>query len=373
MHPRRRILHVFSTFGIGGPQVRFANLVEHLGDRLQHSIVAMDGNYDCRARLNPALDIAYPEIAAGKRQTLANVARFRRALRELRPDVMVTCNWGAIEWSIANLVPLVRHIHIEDGFGPEEADGQIRRRVIARRACLRRSTIVVPSRTLWRIAIDRWKLPAGRVHYIPNGIDCARFAAAASGHRGRHWPGEGPVIGAVASLRAEKNLARLLDAFARVVQDRPSRLVVVGDGAERAALEAQARGLGVAGCVHFAGHIADPAPLYPSFDLFALSSNTEQMPLSLVEAMAAGLPVAATRVGDVCDMVSAENRPFIAAADAAALAEAMRPLLSDSDLRARIGAANQDKALRLYDQQRMFEAYEALLTGSVPAPCGVAA
>src|SRR5579864_7078129 len=186
------ILHVFSSFGVGGPQVRFATLAAHLGDRFRHSIVAMDGDYTCRARLDPGLDIAYPATAFCKGRTVANVMRFRKQLRELRPNILVTNNWGSIEWSIANAVPVVRHIHIEDGFGSEERNVQIRRRVWARRAFLRRSTIVVPSHALYRIATKIWRLPEKRVQYIPNGIDCARFARRAGGMK---WPGDGVVIG----------------------------------------------------------------------------------------------------------------------------------------------------------------------------------
>jgi glycosyltransferase involved in cell wall biosynthesis len=173
-----------------------------------------------------------------------------------------------------------------------------------------------------------------------------------------------PVIGTVAALRGEKNLARLLRAFALLQQ--PARLVIVGDGPERAALEALALELGIADRTSFTGHLASPQDAYRHFDLFALSSDTEQMPLSVLEAMASGLAVAATDVGDVATMLAAENRPFVVARNAAALAEAMAALLADPARQRAIGAANRARAERDYDQETMFQAYAALF-GGVPA------
>jgi glycosyltransferase involved in cell wall biosynthesis len=348
------LLHVFSTFAVGGPQVRFAALANRFGRRWRHAIVAMDGDVACRERLDPALEVSFPAVALRKGDTMGNLWRYRRALLELRPDVLVTYNWGAIEWAAANLLVRRQHIHIEDGFGWEERARQLPRRVWTRRLVLRRATVALPSRTLERIALEVWRLPPGRVRYLPNGIDVSRFPQAEGG-------GEVPAIGTVAALRGEKNLARLLQAFALL--RRPARLVIVGDGPERAALEALARELGIAGAVRFTGHLAAPQEVFRTFDLFALSSDTEQMPLSVLEAMASGLAVASTDVGDVAVMLAGENRPFVVAHDAAALAEAMTALLADPARRCAIGAANRARAERDYDQETMFQAYAALFDG----------
>ncbi|MFL5288253.1 MAG: glycosyltransferase, partial [Rhodopila sp.] len=288
--------------------------------------------------------------------------RFHRKLRVWRPDVLVTCNWGAIEFALANLLPVARHLHVVDGFGPEERAAQIPRRVLIRRLALSRSPVVLPSRTLVGIANDVWKLPARVIRYVPNGIDLGRFAAAADGTRRAPGRGAGAsVIGTVAALRAEKNLARLLRAVAAVPG---CRLVIVGDGPERPALTALAAALGIADRVSFAGHQAETPDFYAQFDLFALSSDTEQMPLSVIEAMASGLSVAATDVGDVRPMLAAENAPFVTALDDAALAAAIAALAADPALRQRIGVANLAKARRDFDQAAMFAAYGALWRGT---------
>lgn len=356
MNARKPIaLHVFSTFAVGGPQVRFAALAAHLGDAWRHIIVAMDGNTACRERLPPGLDVSFPDIDHRKGAMLGNAWGFRRYLKAWRPDVMVTSNWGSIEWAMANFLPVVRHIHIEDGFGPEERTTQLPRRVWMRRIFLRRVQVVVPSLTLREIATRVWRLPKPR--YVPNGIDLERFAVARPGG------GAVPVIGTVAALRAEKNLARLLRAFRLIADETKAELMIVGDGPMREDLQSLAAELGVGARVRFAGHTDQAQDFYRHFDIFALSSDTEQMPLSVLEAMASGLPVAATDVGDVRAMLAGGNGGFVVPQDDARLADALRRLLADPLSARAIGAANREKAAHDYDQKAMFATYAALLRG----------
>jgi glycosyltransferase involved in cell wall biosynthesis len=353
---QRKILHVFSTFAVGGPQVRFCTLTDRLGPAWHHDVVAMDGNTACRERVAPGVSIDFPGMDIKKGDTLGNVRRFAKTLRARRPDLLVTYNFGAIEWALANLFARRPHVHIEDGFGPEERGRQLPRRVLLRRLVLRRATVALPSQTLWRIAIQTWRLPPARVRYLPNGIDLARFADGPK----LDWPGEGPVIGTVAALRAEKNLPRLLRAFALLRGDRPARLVLVGDGPERPGLETLAATLGLGSSVIFAGHMADTSRAYRGFDVFALSSDTEQMPMSVLEAMAAALPVAATDVGDVAAMLADDNRPFVVRPDETALAGAFNTLLDAPARRVALGAANRARAQRDFDEAAMVRAYAAL-------------
>jgi L-malate glycosyltransferase len=113
--------------------------------------------------------------------------------------------------------------------------------------------------------------------------------------------------------------------------------------------------------VHLPGHVDDPAIAAGLFDLFALSSDSEQFPLSVIEAMAAALAVASPAVGDVSEIVSAENARFIApAGDEPALAAAIAALAADEGLRRRIGAANQVRALREFDETAMAQRYGAI-------------
>ena len=153
------LLHVFPTFSVGGAQVRFAALANRFGRSWRHAIVSLDGASGCAARLSPELDVTFPQFIARKGDLLGNLRAIWHLLSTLRPDIMVTSNWGSIEWAIANSVPSPfavrpRHIHTEDGFGPEERATQLPRRVMTRRVALRRSAVVLPSRTLLRIATE---------------------------------------------------------------------------------------------------------------------------------------------------------------------------------------------------------------------------
>ena len=347
------IAHIFPTFAVGGAQVRFAAIANHFGREFRHIIVSLDGNLACRERLDSGLDAEFPTIPAQKNAMLSNAWRYRSLLCQWRPDTLVTCNWGAIEFALANLLPVTRHLHVTDGFGPEERNTQLPRRVLIRRLALSFSPSVFPSRNLVRIARDIWKLPPSRIHYVSNGIDLVRFATGGS-RRG----GPDAVIGTVAALREEKNLSRLIRAFATLPA---GRLVIVGDGPERSALTALAATLGIADRVTFAGHRQDTPDFYASFDIFALSSDTEQMPLSVIEAMASGLPVVSTDVGDVKTMVSEANARFVTSMDA--FGAALRDLTADPVLRTRLGADNRAKAHRDFDQATMFATYGALWRG----------
>jgi len=351
------LLNVFSSFEMGGAQVRFAAIANHFGRHYRHSIMAMDGNYANAARLRPDLDVTI-ETLPPSRGTLTNRRNFRAVLRSRQPSCLITYNWGAIEWAMANVPNLVRHIHIEDGFGPEESDRQLLRRVLARRLLLRRSTVVVPSRKLESIATGIWKLSRSSVRYIPNGIDCARFSQTGISSLPER---DGRLtIGTVAALRAEKNLVRMMDAF-RLVRERcDCRLVIAGDGPVRAELEAYSAKLGLAPHVTFTGNRTDVERVYAALDIFLLSSDTEQMPTAVIEAMASGLPVVATDVGDVAGMVARENAPFVVPMDANALARATLSLLADESLRRRVGAENRIRALRKYSDTAMFAAYGEL-------------
>jgi glycosyltransferase involved in cell wall biosynthesis len=356
------VMHVFPTFAIGGAQVRFAALANRYGARWRHAVVSLDGRTDCAARIGSHVPLTLLPAPVEKGEGPLRLWKIRRALVALRPHALVTSNWGSSDWvAVARTIPGLRHIHTEDGFGPDEAAGQKPRRVLFRRVMLRRSAVVLPSLTLLGHARDLWRLPARCLHYIPNGLDLARFNPAGP-RAALDLPGEGPVIGTVARLRGEKNLGRLLRACAGV--EAPWRLVIVGDGPEQPALERLAAELGIAARVRLLGHVEDPAALYRALDVFALSSDTEQMPFSVLEAMASGLAVASTDVGDVRAMLAPEQGAFVVAKDDAALAGALARLLADAALRGRLGAVNRAKAEAEYDAARMFAAYAGLIDGT---------
>lgn len=355
MTQQKHLLHIFPTFAVGGSQMRFAQLVRLHADRYRHTVIALDGNC-AMAECLPQDRVTLRPVDYDKRDLIASLKTFRRTLSTIRPDVLMTYNWGAIEWAIVNRFGKpIRHLHVEDGFGPEEAAGQLHRRAWTRRFALagRHTSVILPSRTLEGIARTTWKLSPTRLNYIPNGINFARFA-------GRPENADGTVtIGTVATLRREKNIARLIEAF-RNLRERCSarkiRLVIVGDGPERPALEMLAADLGLSDNVLFAGASTHPEDWLRKMDIFALSSDTEQMPFGVLEAMAAGLPVAATAVGDVKMMVADRNAPFVVEAGPA-FERALETLAGNAALRREVGTENAKRAAELFDENVMADRY----------------
>ena len=367
------VLHVFASFGYGGVPIRMSRIINHLGRRYRHCVVALDGCFDSRSRIEPTIDIRYLDVETTKGNPFQAVWQARRAIAGLRPDLVMTYNWGAVEWAMAaSLLRGCRQIHCESGFGLEEARRQIPRRALFRRLALRRiESLIVPSQTLVEIARTAWRIDPAKIVCIPNGVEIARFArppdpraleaAGLTAQPGRLR------VGTAAPLRPEKNVARLVRAFARLPRELDAGLVILGDGGERGALESLARELGIAERVVFAGHVEAPERLLGALDLFVLSSETEQMPNSLIQAMAAGLPVAATDVGDIGRILPELNRPYVVPAEGdRPLAEAMEALLGDRQLRVALGRANSEQVRENYGEGLMLDRYTAVLGGADP-------
>ena len=363
---QRHLLHVFASFGYGGVPIRICDVINGLPLGYRHTVVALDGCFDARRRLSPQAAVQFETLALPRYNLLLTARRVRALLRRVCPDLLLTYNWGAIELALANrlLGAACDHIHFESGFGVEEGNGQLWRRNLFRRFALARTRkIVVPSSTLMAIAAGPWRIGPGRLLQIPNGVDLARY----SGDPGWREPlaqvaQDGTVIGTVAPLRPEKNVGRLLRAFAGLPERARCTLVIAGDGAEGETLRRQARELGIAERTRFLGHVDHVPAVLRGLDIFALSSDTEQMPNSLLQAMAAGRPVAAVDVGDVGRIVAPENRAFVVPRDdAGALTVALAALAASPEQRRFLGARNQARAKDVYSLEAMIAAYDGLL------------
>lgn len=345
-------------------------LIEAFGHEADHAIVSGDpGKCDAARLFTGAARVAWPQFPSLTGKPLPG--RLKKLAEAMQGyDLICTYNWGAVDAVMAHtlfadlfkLAPLVHH---EDGFNEDEADRLKWQRNFYRRVALGRSAaLVVPSRNLERIALEIWHQPRSRVRYIPNGIDTHKFTKRPKRdslprlmkHQGERW------VGTLAGLRKIKNLTALVRSVAELPEEW--QLVIAGEGPERDAIMAEAERLGIDDRVHLPGFIADPAKLVGLFDIFALSSHSEQFPISLVEAMAAGLPIVAPRVGDVGAMVASENGPLLTGAgDEAALTASLLQLAGDAEMRHRLGLANRAKAQAEFGDQRMIDRYRALYWG----------
>ena len=367
-----RVLHCHSTFSAGGKEVRSVKLMNAFGAALEHTIISAEPDETgARALIAPETKVRFPSDFPSL-TGLPTPGRLVTLAEALKPyDLICTYNWGAMDVAMAHTVfgkafglpPLVHH---EDGFNEDEANGLKTRRNLYRRAALRGAArVIVPSTGLEAIATGPWAQPPEKVLRIVNGIDTAAFAAAPDPAALRLIKREGECwIGTLAGLRPVKQLPQLVEAMAGLPEHW--HLVICGEGPERDAIRAAADAFEVSHRVHLTGAVADPAKVVGLFDIFALSSASEQFPLSVVEAMAAGLPVAAPDVGDVRRIVSEANRPFIAVpGDVAALATMLADLAADPALRASLGAANRERARSRFDAAQMIAAYRAAYSGAM--------
>jgi glycosyltransferase involved in cell wall biosynthesis len=368
-----RILHVHSTFALGGKEARAVQLMNAFGDAADHTILsAMPDQLSAREAVGKGIGISFPRTAPSLkgRPGPARLFRLSRYMRKF--DLVLTYNWGAFDAVMAKYLfrgpPLIHH---EDGFNQDEAEGLKTGRNLYRRLGLSAAhRLVVPSEGLEAIARTAWGQRPERVERIANGIPVGRFAAPPASDA---IPGlarrEGEiVIGTVAGLRPVKNLPRLVRAFAGM-RNRNARLVLVGQGPDSDRIVSEARRLGVSERVHLPGFLPDPARYIGCFDIFALSSNSEQFPISLVEAMAAGLPAVSTAVGDIPSMVSDDNRPLLVDPDdEAAFTAALDTLAERDDLRRSIGRANRAKAAAEYDERAMIARYARVYGEAIGQP-----
>ncbi len=367
-----KILHLHSTFAPGGKELRAVQLMNAFGDELSHTIVSgMPDQLGARDHISRGVNAAFP-ASFPSLTGLPTPGRMVAIAKAMKPfDLVLTYNWGAMNAVMAHTVfcdplklpPLIHH---EDGFNEDEADQLKSSRNWFRRIALRRThQLVVPSRVLEQIAHNAWQQPREQVSRIPNGIATAKFAGKADpkGFRvvkrtGERW------VGTLAGLRPVKQLTMMVRAFAQLPENW--QLVILGEGPDREAIKAVADDLEVSHRVHLPGAVTEPEKLIGMFDIFALSSKSEQFPLSVVEAMAAGLPVAAPDVGDIRTILSEPNRALIAAPDNVdALANTLDALAANPDLRAQLGAANRERAAEHFDETRMIASYRALYWGAM--------
>lgn len=354
-----RIVHLLPAFDLGTKEARIVRLMNAFGAAAQHTIVSADRDaLGARAAIAPGIKASFPEHvpALTGRPSAARYQALAQYMRQF--DLALSYNWGAIDAVMARRIhggpPLIHH---EEGFGADEAVRlKFERNLYRRLALPAAAALIVPSSALERIARDVWKQPKQRLHLIRNGIATRPFANRPDP---RAIPGfvkrrDDLVVGCIAGLQPVKDIPRLVHAVAAL--DASTHLVVVGEGPERGAIQAAAASAGLANRLHLPGALARPERFLGLFDIFALSSRSEQAPVPVVQAMAAGLPIVAPDVGDLAAMVAPDNRALIGDD----LTGALVRLANDPGLRKQIGQANARHARDEHDEGQMIDRYRAL-------------
>jgi glycosyltransferase involved in cell wall biosynthesis len=278
--------------------------------------------------------------------------RFARWCRAERLAVLQTCDLYANTFGLpaAAVAGVPVRVGSRREINPDKTPAQIRLQALAFRAA---HSIVANSSTAAR-ALEAEGVPRERIEIIRNGLDPGAFTP-------RVFDGAPRTLLVVANLRPEKAHDVLFRATADLVTRHPRlRLRVVGDGPARAALEALARSLRLDRVVEFLGHREDVPAIAADSDIFVLPSRSEASPNAVIEAMAAGLPIVATDVGGIPELVDHERNGLLVPPDRpAALAAAVERLVTAPDLAARLGAEGRRRAER-HSFDRMAASFERL-------------
>ena len=294
---------------------------------------------------------------------LSLVARLARLLRAQGADVVHTHNPAPMIHAVpaALLARVGRRVHTKHG-----ANRYGRRALWAARALVRTLHVVVAvSPQTADVARAKERVPERRLRVVPNGIPLGPFHPDADAcARIRAELGIAPdafVIGSVGRLVAEKDYPMLVRAVGHLLSERV-RLVIVGDGAARAEIE-RAIAPERSRYVTLTGLRRDIPALLASFDLFALSSRTEGLPLAVPEAMACAVPVVATAVGGLPSVVPASCGVLVSPGDEAGLARTIGALARDRTRARAMGEAARSHALTRFSIERMADAYERIYRG----------
>lgn len=319
-------------------------------------VLKADGELGMRCR---EAGIPFESLGVARGASPANLASLIRVFRASRPHAVVGVNFNATLWArmagvIARVPVRVTAEHSSAFLGPREA----RYSAVANRLLAPFTTSVLAvsrAQAEWLVAQGN---PVARIRVVPNGIDLARFAGVPALSVAPH----APTVGIVASLVPAKNHANFLEAAARVAESIPdARFLVVGDGELRRSLELRASRLGLEAKVTFLGRRADVDSLLAEMDVVCLSSDTEAMPLCLLEAAAAGRPAVATRVGSVAEVVrNGVTGLLVKAGDADALASALVELLRDRQRLVAMGEAAREHARRSFGIDATVGLYEEI-------------
>jgi glycosyltransferase involved in cell wall biosynthesis len=380
-----RIVHVVARLNVGGAALSILELAA--GQRARgHDVLVVAGrvppNEESLEYMASDLDVPYlnmPELGRelDPRADTAAIRRLRRLLREQRTDVLHThtAKAGAVGRTAARLAGRSRpsavvhtyHGHVLSGYFDTRRERVFRS--IERGLAHWTDTLIAVTPEV-RDELAAFGLPARKLVVVRYGFDLdARVAAAPDARRRRREeagiPQDAFVIGWAGRLTAIKLPLDLVRVAAAV---DGAQLVLLGDGEERSAVTALAATLGIADRVHLLGFRRDVGAWYAAFDTFLLTSANEGSPVVAIEALAAGVPVVATRAGGTAAVVDDGETGLLAATgDVDTLSTHVRRLRDDDALRAKLGATGAARMRERFSTKRMVDDVERVYRGIIDA------
>jgi glycosyltransferase involved in cell wall biosynthesis len=375
---RIKVVHIVPMLSPGGAERVAVHIVRGLDrQRYEASVISFTGRLNCD--LDRLLEEAGIEVRyLGKRPGFDYRMYYRlpSALNELKPDIVHT-HLHVFRYALPFLLLRKKAalLHTVHNLAEREIEPRLR---WLQRYALKRG--VVPVAVAEEVADSLGRLYGiQRCRVIPNGIPTDRYARPQIPRkewRAREGFEENDVLFVcVARFAPQKNHALLVRAFAQgPASNSHAHLVLVGEGALQYQLETQAKSLGVARQVHFLGLRTDIPDVLGATDVFVLSSDYEGNPLSVMEAMAAGLPIVSTAAGGVPDLFENVREGYLVQpGDSQGLSNSMGALLRNREARQSLGMAAARRARKNYDVSTMVQAYEQVYESLVDQVHGVKA
>lgn len=377
--PRIRVMRIIARLNIGGPAIHVSLLSSRLDPARFHTTLVYgneamgEGSMRDLAENSGVQTVYLPELGReiSPASDAAVLVKLVRLFRRHRPPIVHThtAKAGLVGRLAARLagVPVVLHTfhgHVFHGYFNSFRSNLFVR--LERGAALLSDRVVTISPTL-RDDLIRYRIaPAEKIEVVPLGFDLQLFSEAerrrGEFHAQLGLPPDAALIGIVGRLVPVKNHDMFLSA-AKLLRDGglDAYFVVVGDGERRTELEQQSRSLGISDRVIFTGWTRDLAPVYADLNVLTLTSVNEGTPVSIIEAMAAGCPVVATRVGGVPDLVEpGVSGELVASGDASELAGAIEALLSNSERTQDMARTAQAEVKRRFAAETLVKSTESL-------------
>lgn len=339
-----RIMHAAAPGHAGGLESVLLELTEGLQGR-GHAVF-LAAVIDAGAEQHPVprraeqAGVEVGRITVSGRGYFTEYRAIRRMIRSFRPDVVHTHGYRSdlVAGAAARheRIPWISTVHGFTGGGPKNRLYEW----LQRRASRRAQGVIAVSHPL-RDRLERDGVPAERVRVIPNAWSPKPALDRAGARRTLGVSGNAPLLGWVGRLSGEKGADVFLDALA-LMPDLAWQASILGSGREEAQLRGRAQARGIADRITWLGLVPDAARVFPAFDVYVLSSRTEGTPIALFEAMASGVPIVATSVGGVPDVVSGAEATLVPSDDPASLAGALRATLSAPEAAA--GRADRARA-----------------------------
>jgi glycosyltransferase involved in cell wall biosynthesis len=354
-------MHVIPSLDCGGAERILLNLLKEaprLGQRTTVLCLEKPGTLASHATELGA-QLLCAEKPAGIRLEL--IRRLTSLMRHHRPDVVHTHEIGMLFYAgrAARHAGVRRVVHTEHG---KTYSGRLRKRILGRLAARHASRFFCVSSDVADEVISSRIVARERVYVVTNGIDPTRFAAPADNgslRRELGIPDSAVVIGTVGRLTEVKRQDLLINAFSRLqLGTHEVHLLLVGDGPLLNDLRTRARDRGVEKRVHFVGYRTQPERYLHLMNVFALTSRSEGMPLAVLESWAAGVPVVASRVGGLPEIVDHGRTGLLfESGDVSALVAALQALIGDPFLSKQMGERGRREVLAKYDVQRTADEY----------------